>query len=166
MENEKILISACLLGEYVRYDGGTSTVSNPILNRWDAEGRLVPICPEMAGGLSTPRPPAEIMGADTESVMRGINEVRTKQGDNVSSYFLDGAQQALTLAVEHDIQMVILKEGSPSCGSSQINDGHFSGRKTAGQGITTSLLRQHGIRVFSEKQISKAAKYLESLEKG
>ncbi len=163
MEKEKILISACLLGQFVRYDGGTSTVSNPILNRWDTEDRLIPICPEMAGGLPAPRPPAEIIKADTEGVMRGINEVRTKQGDNVSSFFLDGARQALALAVEHDIQLAILKEGSPACGSRQINDGSFSGRKTAGQGITTCLLRQNGIRVFNEKQIAKAAKYLGKL---
>ncbi len=164
MHREKILISACLLGENVRYDGGNSAVSNDILARWEAEERLVPVCPEMAGGLPTPRPAAEIMNADTDGAVRGINEVRTRQGDDVSIFFLDGARRALALAVEYDIQLAILKDGSPSCGSSQINDGNFSGRKTAGQGITACLLRRNGVRVFSEKQIAKAARFLAQLE--
>lgn len=161
---QKILISACLLGQNVRYDGGTATVSNSLLDQWDSEERLVPICPEMAGGLPAPRPPAEIVDADTEGVMQAINIVRTRHGDDVTVFFLDGAKQALALARKHGISMAILKDGSPSCGSSLINEGSFSGRKASGQGITTYFLRQHGIRVFSEKRISAAAKYLDELE--
>jgi len=125
---------------------------------------LVPVCPEMAGGLPTPRPPAEIMNADTDGVMREINEVRIRQGDDVSIFFLDGARQTLELAREHDIRIAILKDGSPSCGSIQINDGSFFRRKTQGQGVTTCLLRRHGIHVFSENQIDEAAGFLAQLE--
>jgi len=157
---QKILISACLIGENVRYDGGNSAVSNEMLDHWDTEERLVPICPEMAGGLSAPRPSAEIGGADTEGVFLETNAVHTRQGDDVTSFFLAGADKTLALARSHGIRLAILKDGSPSCGSSQISDGSFSGCKTQGQGVTTCLLRRHGIHVFSENQIDAAAELL------
>jgi len=161
----KVLVSACLLGEHVRYDGGSSPVSSEIISRWDMEGRLVPVCPEMAGGLPTPRPAAEIMQADTEGVMQETSQVRTRDGDDVTGFFLSGARQALALACRHGILVAILKDGSPSCGSRRINDGNFSGRKVTGQGVTACLLRRHGICVFSETQIEKAAACLARLEK-
>ncbi len=161
---QKVLVSACLLGERVRYDGEAASVSSEILSRWDMEGRLVPICPEMAGGLPTPRPAAEIMQADTEGVMQETSRVRTRHGDDVTGFFLTGARRALALARTHGIRVAVLKDGSPSCGSRRIGDGSFSGRKVPGQGVTTCMLRRHGIRVFSEAQIDKAAACLARLE--
>jgi len=161
----KVLVSACLLGERVRYDGGTCPVSGEIFNRWDLEGRLVPICPETAGGLPTPRPAAEIIRTGDESGMQETGEVRTRHGDDVTDSFLAGARQALGLARRHGIRIAILKDGSPSCGSTLINDGSFSGRKMPGAGITTRLLRRHGIHVFSEHQIDAAERCLTELER-
>ncbi len=160
----KVLVSACLLGEHVRYDGGASTVCSEVFDRWEMEGRLVPVCPEMAGGLPTPRPPAEIMRTGDGAGMQETGEVRTRHGDDVTDSFLAGAQQALALARRHGIRIAVLKDGSPSCGSERIHDGSFSGRRIPGTGITTRLLRQHGIHVFSERQIDAAERCLAELE--
>ena len=161
----KVLVSACLLGEPVRYDGGAATVCSEVFDRWEMEGRLVPVCPEMAGGLPTPRPAAEIMRTGDENGMQETGEVYTRHGDNVTDSFLAGARQALALARRHGIQIAILKDGSPSCGSELINDGSFSGHKIPGAGITTRLLRRHGIHVFSEHQIDAAERCLTKLER-
>lgn len=144
----KILISACLLGESVRYDGGNCLQDSKLLAKWRNEGRLVPLCPEVAGGLTVPRLPAEIQPDG-----RVINIER----EDVSVQFARGAEKALRLCRELGITIAILKEGSPSCGSSQINDGSFSATKVPGSGITADLLRKNGIRVFSELEIELAA---------
>lgn len=141
---QKILISACLLGEDVRYDGGNCLQASPFIAKWRDEGRLVPICPEVAGGLTVPRLPAEIQPDG-----RIINIERK----DVSDSFVRGAEKALQLCHEQNITIAILKEGSPSCGSSKINDGSFSGVKVAGSGATTRLLRENGILVFSELEL-------------
>jgi uncharacterized protein YbbK (DUF523 family) len=154
---EKVLISACLLGQRVRYDGGAKALRHPLLARWEAEGRLVPVCPEVAGGLPTPRPPAERM-AD--------GSIRTAAGADVSAAFHAGAAAALAVAREHGVRIALLKERSPSCGSAWIYDGSFSGTLQAGQGITAALLRAHGVLVFSEEQLEQAASALEALERG
>lgn len=150
----KILISACLLGEKVRYDGADSRVQARQLEIWAREGRLVPFCPEVAGGLPTPRPAAEITPE---------GRVRTGEGTDVTEAFRKGAELALALAKEHGIRLAILKEGSPSCGTHRLRDGSFSGRKIAGRGVTASLLAQNGIATFSELQIAEAAQYLTRL---
>lgn len=152
---EKILVSWCLLGRPVRYDGRAKTSDSELLAQWREEGRLVPACPEVAGGLAVPRPPAELVG----------NRVLTANGYDVTAEFRRGAEAALETARRHGISMAILKEGSPSCGSSRIYDGSFTGTSIQGAGITTALLTLHGIRVFSETQIPEAATYLAHLEK-
>jgi uncharacterized protein YbbK (DUF523 family) len=154
MSREKILVSACLLGEKVRYDGTGCPQSDPRWLAWQQQGRLVPLCPEMAGGLDCPRVPAEILGG----------HVINADGADVTGPFRLGAEKALALAQEHGIRMAILKEGSPSCGHTRINDGSFSGRKISGVGITAALLEEHGIRVFSEEEIIEAAAFLNELE--
>jgi len=138
--HEKILISGCFLGQKVRYDGEAKTLLNPLLNQWQREERLVSVCPEIMGGLSVPRAPAEING----------EEVITSDGDNVTEQFISGAKQALTICQGHNIRFALLKESSPSCGSNTIYDGTFSERKIKGHGICSQLLREHGIQVFSE----------------
>jgi len=143
----KILVSACLLGEKVRYDGGDSRKVG-LLETWQAEGRVIPLCPEVAGGLPVPRSPAEIQADD-----RIINI----EHEDVTDAFERGAQKALELCKHHQIEIAILKEGSPSCGSSLINNGNFDRTKIPGQGITTRLLKANHIRVFSENELDQVA---------
>ncbi len=159
----KILISACLLGQNVRYDGDNSLCSSEILHGWKMQGRLVSLCPEVAGGLLIPRPPAEIEAGDAESVIKGESAIRRKDGTDVTDAFMAGAEMALALCIQHDIRIAILKEGSPSCGVTQLNDGSFSATKIAGQGVTARLLAHHGIAVFSECQLSEAEVQLAAL---
>jgi uncharacterized protein YbbK (DUF523 family) len=161
---EKILVSACLLGERVRYDGGDKASPHPALQRWAAEGRLVPVCPEVAGGLSIPRPPAEIQGPGGVAVLAGTAPIRTVHGQDVTTAFVAGARAALAAAEHHGIRIAILKENSPSCGSSYIHDGSFAGVRVAGMGTTTALLRAAGIEVFPETAIDEAAARLAELE--
>jgi uncharacterized protein YbbK (DUF523 family) len=155
---EKILVSACLLGERVRYHGGDALVEHPILRRWQREGRLVTICPEVAGGLATPRPAAEI--ATTAAGRR----VLTTAGQEVTHEFERGAAAAAALCAEHGIRVAILKDGSPSCGSRSIYDGTFTGRRMSGEGLTTARLRAEGVAVFSETEIDAAAAHIASLD--
>ncbi len=159
----KILISACLLGQPVRYDGKAKEVRHPVLQRWQEEGRLVPLCPEVSGGLPVPRPVAEITACTAEDVIDGRGQVLTEDGDEVSRYFLCGAQHALILCRQQKIRLAILKENSPSCGATQVYDGSFNAKLTTGMGITTALLRHNGITVFSEHEIEKAVEYSRSL---
>lgn len=146
---KKILVSACLLGQNVRYNAQVLPASE-LLERLAAEGRLVPFCPEAAGGLPTPRPPAEIQGGTGGCVLAGRARVRSRQGEDVTGAFVEGARQALALARSEGIGAALLKENSPSCGSAIIYDGTFSGRKTAGPGVTAALLERSGLHVFSE----------------
>lgn len=142
----KILISACLLGENVRYNGITKKLDHQILKQWQAENRLVAICPEVVGGLSTPRAPAEYN--------KQLDKVITTTGVDVTNAFQLGAKTALTLCQKHHIEFALLKESSPSCGSNNVYDGSFSQQKIAGAGLTTQLLKKYNINVYSEDNIA------------
>ena len=159
---EKILVSACLLGAPVRYHGGHAKSGHPLLDRWAAEGRLVPVCPEVLGGLPTPRPAAERQPAGSSGCWPIA--VLDRDGRDVSGQFQRGAETAAAEGAIHHIRMAILKEGSPSCGTSSIHDGSFSGRTTRGRGVTAELLAARGVRLFSEHEIGDAARYLGELE--
>lgn len=162
---ERILVSACLLGAKVRYHGGDAASPHPLLRRWQDEGRLVTVCPEVEGGLSTPRPAAEIAGADGgPGVAARVAFVRTAAGADVTAQFLAGAALALAAARAANVRMAILKDGSPSCGTAMIYDGTFSGTRRSGMGVTAAILAAAGIRVFNEHQIDAAAAWLETLE--
>jgi uncharacterized protein YbbK (DUF523 family) len=156
----KILVSACLLGEKVRYHGGDATLDHPVLERWRREGRIVSICPEMAGGLPTPRPPAEILGPGGAAVLSELSFVRRRDGTDVTAEFKAGAHAAVALARQHGVKVAILKDLSPSCGSSAIYDGSYRGGRVAGEGVTAAALRQAGIAVYSDHQIEDADQYL------
>ncbi|CAM4330525.1 DUF523 domain-containing protein [Lacicoccus alkaliphilus] len=145
-----ILVSACLIGENVRYDGDNSL--NEKIRRLMDEGSTLPVCPEVAGGLATPRKPAEIRGGDGHDVLAGNAGVIDTSGADVTEQFLKGAYDTLAIIKQYAPTMVVLKENSPSCGSSNIYDGTFSGRKVPGAGVTTALLEQNGIRVISEQE--------------
>ncbi len=160
----KILVSSCLLGERVRYDGAGARATSELLDRWRDEGRLVPFCPEVAGGLPVPRPPVEIDGAGGLAVLRGEARVVTRSGDETTTSFLAGARRALRAARDAGAPLAILKDGSPSCGSAYIYDGSFTAVRRPGQGVTTALLEENGVRVFSETQIREAGALLEQLE--
>lgn len=155
---QKILVSACLLGHRVRYDGGAKALERPaqsVWHYWKEQGRLIPACPECAGGLAVPRQPAE---------KQHDGRILTIAGEDVTQPFGSGADLALALAQQHGIQLAILKANSPSCGNEMIYDGSFSGQLIEGEGVTAQALTQAGIRVFNENQISQAQAYLQWLE--
>lgn len=160
---QKILVSRCLLGHRVRYDGGASGPFD-LLEQWIAEGRVVPLCPEVAGGLPTPRAAAEIPGGQGGEVLDGVATVITTDGEDVSAQFLDGARQALALVQRHGIRVAVLKANSPSCGNLLTYDGTFNGVKVNGEGVTAALLKRHGVQVFSELQLPEAAMALTQLD--
>lgn len=149
----KILVSACLLGELVRYDAQILPNLPEKLQEWLKWGIVIPVCPEVAGGLPTPRPPAEIQGADGIDVVNGIAKVIDINGKDVTEAFMEGAREALRLALENEVEFAILKANSPSCGSKMTYDGSFSGVLKKGQGVTAAMLEKKGIQVFNECEI-------------
>ena len=160
MKQKKILVSACLLGELVRYDGEIHSNCPPILKEWDKRGIVISLCPEVAGGLPIPRPDAEIQSGDGKDVVAGKARVININGKDVTDAFLIGAKEALRRAKENEVECAILKAGSPSCGSKQIADGSFSGVRIEGQGVTAALLEKTGIRVYNENEIDQVVIFL------
>ena len=153
----KILVSACLIGQKVRFDAKDCLQSHPVFQEWVRDGRVVAICPEMAGGLPTPRPPSEIEpGKTAEHVLNKLGSVLTNQGVDVSAEYIKGAKKTLALAQKHKIRVAILKARSPSCGSKQVYDGTYSKSLVDGMGVTAKLLSENGISVFDETEIDLA----------
>lgn len=145
-----VLISACLMGAPVRYDGKGKPLDAGPLAELSAGCRLVPLCPEMAGGFQVPRPPAEIENGRTgDDVLDGHARVLELGGRDVTEMFIAGAEKALSFAQAENCRYALLIDGSPSCGSMMIYDGDFAGRKHAGNGVTAALLTRHGIEVFT-----------------
>ncbi|WP_077212362.1 DUF523 domain-containing protein [Bacillus dakarensis] len=134
-----ILVSSCLAGYEVRYNG-THSLNNKI-KKLVEENKAVAICPELAGGFSTPREPAEIIGGDGDDVLDGKAKVVEKSGKDVTEFYIKGAYATLEKAITIKATTVILKENSPSCGSSMIYNGEFKGIKNAGNGVTSALLK-------------------------
>ena len=152
---KKILVSACLYGgEIVRYDAADVTCTHPTFLKWKAEGRLVPICPEVFGGLPTPRPDSQRLG----------DKVLTGSGLDVTKEYTIGANEAQRLALDHDVAFAMMKADSPSCGSKMIYDGSFEGTKIAGQGLAVEKVRVAGFTVFDEDDIDAAEKFLAEIE--
>ena len=152
----KILISSCLLGEDVRYDGNNSSVAfNPNISFSLKElfmdilcdNEIYSFCPEVAGGLGVPRIPAEIVKNDKPFI------VQNEEGKDVTINFLLGAKKALDVCLEENIKVALLKANSPSCGNINIYDGTFSNNLIEGQGLTARLLKEKGIEVFNETQL-------------
>lgn len=150
----KILVSACLMGHAVRYDGRSKPLIHPAIDRWREEGLLVTICPEMSAGMAVPRPPAEIAGGATgKDVLAGTATVMEITGGDVTAEFRRAAENALALAQETGCRYALLIDGSPSCGSGFIYDGSFSGGRQNGMGVTAALLKEAGIEVYSDREI-------------
>ena len=152
----KILISSCLLGEDVRYDGNNSSIAfNPNVSFSLKElfmdilcdNEIYSFCPEVAGGLGVPRIPAEIVKNDKPFI------VQNKEGADVTINFLVGAKKALDICTQDDIKVALLKANSPSCGNINIYDGTFSNNLIEGQGLTARLLKENGVEVFNETQL-------------
>lgn len=137
-----LLISACLLGSQCRYDG--KGVLIPEAEALLKEHHLIPVCPELLGGLGIPRVPAERRG----------DRVITREGQDVTAEYERGAREALRLARVFHCRAAILKERSPSCGCGRIYDGSFQGRLTQGDGVCAALLKNEGIQVSGESEIA------------
>lgn len=161
----KLLISSCLLGEDVRYDGGNSSIAfNPsfsfsikeLFMDILCENEIYSFCPEVSGGLSTPRTPAEIVKTDKPFI------VKTQDGIDVTINFLLGAKKALDICNEEGIKVALLKSKSPSCGNTKIYDGTFSENLIDGQGLTARLLEENGIKVFNETQLKDLFKFIKT----
>ena len=154
-----ILVSACLAGFDVKYNGSHNL--NEKIKKWFDEKKAIPICPEVLGGLSIPREPAEIVGGEGEDVLDGHAKVITNNGIDVTEQFMKGANETLKIALDLNATMVILKERSPSCGSSMIYSGEFNGNKKKGTGVTAALLKRNGIQVLSEENFMKLLNEME-----
>lgn len=150
-EPSRILVSACLAGLKVRYNGLDSREER--IERWVREGRAVTVCPEVLGGCPTPREPAEIVGGTGEDVLAGRARVVDTTGADVTDKFVRGAYETLRIARETGASAAVLKQSSPSCGSARIYDGTHTGRKIPGVGVTAALLRREGIAVLSEEEL-------------
>lgn len=137
---EKVLISACLLGFECKYCGGSNKLTERQLTALRERFRLIPVCPETAGGLPTPRDPSERLG----------DRVVSNQGRDVTAQYQKGAETALWLARRYDCKAALLKEKSPSCGSGQIYDGSFTGKLIPGDGVAAEELKKEGLIVFGE----------------
>lgn len=140
---EKLLISSCLCGNCCKYNGGHNLL--PQLDELKEKYHLICVCPEVLGKLSTPRPPSEIIKD---------NIVYNNIGQDVTKNFNLGARLALVVANKNSVIKALLKEGSPSCGVYKIYDGTFSGTKIEGNGITTRLLKENNIEVYSSDEVN------------
>ena len=150
--DKTILVSACLLGLRTRFDGGAKRRHGVV--RLQERYRLIPVCPEQLGGLSTPRPPAEIQGGSGEAVLAGDSRVLTKEGADVTANFVRGAEECLAVARLFGAAGALFKARSPSCSSRQSYDGSFSGRLVPGMGVTAALLVRHGLELLSEDDLA------------
>lgn len=161
----RILVSACLIGHPVRYNGVSVECDHPVLRKWLAEGRVIPICPEVSGGMPSRRPPAEISGGGGGMAVR-LQRARIfdASGRDVTPEFVAGAELVVRQAIDGGIRAAILKNGSPSCGVTYTYDGTFTSRRIAAPGVTAEYLRHAGIRIFSETQIDEALRFVEQLD--
>ena len=139
---EKLLVSACLLGENCKYNGGHNYT--PTAEALRERFEVIPVCPEQLGGLSTPRVPSERAG----------DRVLTRDGRDVTEAFRQGAEKTLSIAQAEGAVRAVLQVRSPSCGCGTIYDGTFSGTLVSGKGVTAQLLEQNGVKIYSSTQIN------------
>lgn len=138
---EKILVSACLLGVNCKYNGNNNL--NDKVIKYIENKEVIPICPEIMGGLSTPRYPSEIVD----------NKVINKQSQDVTKEYTKGAEETLKLVKILGVRKALLKSKSPSCGCGKIYDGTFTNTLINGDGITTKLLKENKIEVITEMDL-------------
>ena len=140
---ENLLVSACLMGFECKYCGGSNYIGDEKMAALKEKYRLIPVCPESAGGLPTPRDPSERIG----------DKVISSKGADVTANYKKGADVALWLCKKYGCKKALLKAKSPSCGKDMIYDGTFSGTLLAGRGVAAELLAENGIEIISEKEI-------------
>ncbi|MDD9174019.1 DUF523 domain-containing protein [Aliivibrio sp. S2TY2] len=151
----KVLVSSCLLGCKVRYDGNNLEVNTSEFDEFIESNDIISFCPEVAGGLPIPRIPAEICGGTGNDVLDGSAKILGKDGSDVTKAFLNGAELTLKMCLDNDVEYAVLTESSPSCGSSSVYNGKFEGVKVSGKGVTCTLLENHGIKVTSQHQLAR-----------
>lgn len=140
---QSLLISACLMGTPCKYSGGSNALPPAVLARLRETYRLIPVCPELAGGLPVPRTPSERLGS----------RVVTRSGQDVTAAFTRGAQLAVRLAARFGCSLALFKERSPSCGSGIIYDGSFTGRLVPGSGLAAEALAARGVKLLGESRL-------------
>lgn len=139
----KVAVSACLVGKNTKYNGKNNY--NEAVMKYLLDKEYVTICPEVIGGLPTPRVPSERKG----------NKVINKMGEDVTINFFDGTQKEIEKLLKENINIIIVKEKSPSCGYKQIYDGTFTNTLTEGNGVFVDLALQNGFIIYTEKDIEK-----------
>ena len=152
---KKILVSACLLGFECRYDGKSKPCEKLIALSKEKDTVLIPVCPEQLGGLATPRLPSERQRT-TEGKVRSISRpgaVLMNDGTDVTANYRKGAEIALDIAKMNEVDLAVLKSGSPSCGSCLIYNGSFTGAKSKGDGVTAEMLKEAGFKVITEEEL-------------
>lgn len=148
-----VLVSACLMGKNCRYDGGNKKDLRLIKLLKNKDISL--LCPEVEGGLNTPRPPAEIIDGEGYDVLQKRAHVFNKEGEDVTDSFIRGCQKALTGIDFTEVEFAVLKSRSPSCGANKIYSGRFDGKLKEGSGVTAAFLKGKGIAVYTEEEIDK-----------
>lgn len=161
----RILISSCLLGEDVKYDGNNNSIAfgNSFTFKEKetfmdilCENEIYSFCPEVSGGLGIPRVPAEIISSTKPFI------IKTQEGQDVTINFLVGARNTLDLCKKEEIKVALLKANSPSCGNKTVYDGTFTSTPIEGQGLTAKLLIENGIKVFNEKELEDLFKFIKN----
>lgn len=151
-----ILLSACLAGFNVRYNG--TNAQNDLAKWLLLNGQAITMCPEILAGFSIPRASAEINGGTAADILNQVEKVRVleENGRDVTSQFVHGVELGMKIVAENDIQVAFLKDGSPTCGVDKVYTGNFDGKKKDGMGVFAQSLQQQGIPVFSDQQLQVA----------
>ncbi len=149
-----VIVSACLLGINCKYDGSSSFNSKVVEFLKKRNLNPIPVCPEQLGGLPTPRKKCEIKD-DGFLVLKGMSKIYTKEGEDMTSFFIKGAEETLKIAKIVNAKIAILKSFSPSCGPGKIYNGTFSNKPKSGYGVTAALLKLNGIELLDENTINK-----------
>ena len=155
-------MSGCLNGRPIRFNETNVEIESAIWDRWQAEGRLVPRCPELAAGSPVPRAPAESVGATAAKVLLRRGVVLEDTGTDVTEMFITGAELAVEQARAAGCVAAVLTDGSPSCGTTYVYDGGFAGGTTPGMGVTAQLLTVRGIAVFAETELERVDRLVRS----
>ncbi len=153
----KLLISSCLLGNPVRYDGKSKKCKNLLFDKIISLCEIYPVCPEVDGGLPIPRSPSEIV-----SFKNGRFRLINKNAQDVTDFFYRGAENTLDIAFKNGIKIALLKSKSPSCSNDLVYDGTFTNSLKKGKGVTAYLLERNGIKVFNENELENLWDYLKS----
>jgi len=156
MAQRVMMVSACLAGVACVYDGSHNRHSH--FAGLFKDGKVFLFCPEILGGLRIPHPPSEVRGGDGFAVLEGKARVFSRDGRDVTEFFVLGARRTLAFARKHGVKIAVMKAKSPSCGCGQIHDGTFTRTLVPGFGVTAALLKANGIGVISDVEYLSTAR--------